>query len=125
MQRDAVLPELNRHTGQGAQISPLPPVEIAAPKIRLEPSKYDESNVPKPSSPRVTIETVEEGMFIAIRFSGNWSESHFEKYDKILNDYIIEKGYKKLSDKYMLRYNPPITPALFRKNEIMYRIEKE
>ena len=42
MQRDVVLPELTMHTGQGAQISPLPPVEMAAPKIRLEPSKYDE-----------------------------------------------------------------------------------
>jgi hypothetical protein len=42
MQRDVVLPELTKHTGQGAQISPLPPVEMAAPKIRLEPSKYDE-----------------------------------------------------------------------------------
>ena len=88
------------------------------------PSKYDESNVPKPKSSNVTIENIQEGIFITIRFSGNWKQERFEKYDKILQDYIKENNLKILSHRYILRYNPPMTPAFLRRNEIMYRINK-
>ena len=89
------------------------------------PSKYNEENVPKPSSPKVTIEKVEEGLFVAIRFSGNWSQARYLKFDAILNDYIVSNNLEKCSDRYILRYNPPITPGPFRRNEIMYRIKEK
>ena len=86
------------------------------------PSKF-KSDAPKPSNSNVTIETIDYGQFIVIKFKGSWTEEHFNEVDQQLLDFVKESKYEIISQRYILRYQPPFIPSVFRRNEIMYRIK--
>ena len=86
------------------------------------PSKYDKTNVPKPTGGRVFLEENETSLYLVIRFRGNWSPSNYEKHDRILRDFIAERGYQTTSSRLVFRYQPPMVPGVFRRNEIAYRV---
>lgn len=86
------------------------------------PSKFSK-NAPKPSNDRVTLSEIKEGIYIAIRFSGNWKKERFEKEDQKLKEFIDSKNYKIVSERFLLRYQPPFIPGFLKRNEVMYRIE--
>jgi hypothetical protein len=88
------------------------------------PSKF-ENQPPKPSNKNVTITEIKDGTFLIMKFSGKWTKSNFDKYDSILLEYIKSNNYSILSQRYILRYQPPFIPAFFRRNEIMYRVVEE
>ena len=88
----------------------------------LVPEKFG-STPPKPKGNLVTIETMNEGHYIVITFSGSWSEKHFSKMDNRLLDFAEEKGYVIESQRLILRYQPPFIPGFLRKNEIMYKVK--
>ncbi len=90
----------------------------------LVPEKYG-ANPPKPKGNLVSIETMNEGLYMVVKFSGKWSEAHFEKMDKKLLNMIGDEKYTIVSNKMILRYNPPFIPGFLRRNEIMYRVKKQ
>ncbi len=87
------------------------------------PSKFSD-NAPAPSNKNVQITKIEKGLFLSIRFRGKWTTSNFDKYDSILKSFIDSNNYKSLSSRYILRYQPPFVPSVFRRNEIIYRVEE-
>jgi hypothetical protein len=89
----------------------------------LVPEKYG-STPPKPKGDLVTIETMNQGCYIVIQFSGSWSERHFGKMDARLLEFIEEKGFIIESKRLILRYQPPFIPGFLRKNEIMYKVHQ-
>jgi hypothetical protein len=88
------------------------------------PSKYSENEIPDPNHGNITIEKVQEGYFLSISFKGRWTMQNFEKHNQVLIEYINNQGHEIISDKYILRYQPPMMPGFLRRNEIMYRIKK-
>lgn len=88
------------------------------------PSKYNKENVPKPASNNVFIKEMEKSIYAVIKFKGAWTESNFEKQEEELVRYINNNGYKIISERYLLRYQPPFVPGIFRKNEIAFKVEK-
>ena len=88
------------------------------------PQKYH-GNIPEPSSKDVFIEKVEKGKFIAIRFNGSWTPENYDKHDETLLEYIKSNNIEVASKRYIFRYQGPFIPGIFRRNEIVYRIESK
>ena len=86
------------------------------------PSKFS-NKAPNPTNSNVRINEITNGKFIVIKFSGSWTESNFDKFDSILAEHIKNSNFKIVSERYILRYQPPFVPSVFRRNEIMYRVE--
>ncbi|MBN2504234.1 MAG: heme-binding protein [Bacilli bacterium] len=87
------------------------------------PSKYDKTSIPQPKGSDVFIAEMEASIYAVIKFRGRWTDENFQKHDKILKDYLKEKGDEILSHRLILRYQPPIVPSIFRRNEIAYQIK--
>jgi hypothetical protein len=87
------------------------------------PSKYDQSSVPKPTKDEVFINKFEKSVYAVIRFNGNWTDENFNKNDKSLRKYLEENNYDIVSNRLVLRYQPPFIPGMFRRNEIAYQVK--
>lgn len=86
------------------------------------PSKYDKSSVPEPTG-NVFIKDHEKGLYAVIRFRGRWSEENYASYDQELLQFIKEQDYEIVSPRMVFRYQPPMIPGVFRRNEIAYQIK--
>jgi len=86
------------------------------------PAKFS-PNIPVPSNSNVFIEEIKDGYFISLKFSGSWTTKNFDKHDQLLLEYIAKNDIKVISKRYILRYQPPFVPSVFRRNEVLYRIE--
>jgi hypothetical protein len=86
------------------------------------PSKYNKDSVPKPLEKEVFINELKKSLYGVIRFKGSWSDKNFDKYDRILIDYLLNNNYEILSARLILRYQPPFVPGVFRRNEIAYQV---
>ena len=87
------------------------------------PSKFSEESVPSPTNPEVEILTIKEGFFAVIRYSGRASDSNFDKHSKILEnklkmDNILINGLP-----IKATYNSPFTLPMFRRNEVMFKVD--
>lgn len=87
------------------------------------PAKY-KGNPPIPSSGDVQIKVLDEGQYIVVRFKGGWNDKTFKKYNDLLLNKIYQEGLIKLSDAYILRYQPPFIPNFLKRNEIMYQVKE-
>lgn len=89
------------------------------------PSKYSKQNVPKPNGESVFIDEVHESLYAVVKFRGDWSESNYQKHEKLLLEFIQEQEYDVVSKRFVFRYQPPIVPGVFRRNEIAYQVNKK
>ena len=81
-----------------------------------------ESDLPIPNSSNVSIEQINMGKIISIRF-GMWAtDERVEKYKKRLDRYIEENNISIKSPLMVAQYNSPWTMPPFRRNELMYEI---
>lgn len=87
------------------------------------PKKFSKSTAPKPSSGNVFINEINKAYYAVIRFRGSWRKNNLDKYDALLKKYLVDKGIRRLGNQLFFRYQPPFVPGLFRRNEILYRIE--
>lgn len=78
---------------------------------------------PKPNNPHLSIKAFESGTFAVIRYGGLPSRNKEKQNLKLLEAWIAVKGYKKRSNAMLAFYNAPFTPPVFRRNEIMVRVE--
>lgn len=87
------------------------------------PSKYNQASVPKPIKDQVFINKFDKSVYAVIRFRGSWTDDNFDKYDNLLKKYILDNNYQTVSNRLVLRYQPPFIPGVFRRNEIAYQIK--
>jgi DNA gyrase inhibitor GyrI len=88
------------------------------------PSKYSLDNVPVPTSSTVDIREVNHGLTAVIRYRGNWSQDRYEeKLDLLIAALASDGQYQPAGKPFFARYNPPMIPGLFRRNEILLPIE--
>ncbi|MFO8069561.1 MAG: heme-binding protein [Alkalibacterium sp.] len=85
------------------------------------PEKYREQ-IPEPNNPNLKVKKFDEGLFGAIQYSGFSNKSKELKMKNKLEEWIQEKGYQEQSNYMLASYNAPLTPPMFRRNEIWVRI---
>lgn len=83
-------------------------------------SKFAEA--PKPSDPRVVIETKEGGLFAVMRFRGRAGGVDVQGRTEDLKAELKEADYVMDGRPFLMRYNSPFTPGFMRHNEVAVRV---
>jgi hypothetical protein len=86
------------------------------------PSEFSTEKTPLPIDSRVKIEEVPSRLVAVLRFSGSWSEVHFEEKTKELMQVLAKANVKTVGSIFTMLYNPPFTPSFLRRNEVAIEI---
>ena len=86
------------------------------------PSKFDKNNVPNPSRSDVEIVNIEGGYYAVIRYSGRTSDKNFIKHKEILENELKIVNISIVSPAIKATYNSPFTLPMFRRNEVMFKV---
>ena len=87
------------------------------------PSEFDLETTPLPIDGRVKIEELPSRIVAVLRFSGSWSEAHFEEKTKELLQELANAKVKTSGSVFTMLYNPPFTPSFLRRNEVAIEIK--
>lgn len=87
------------------------------------PGKFGDK-IPKPNSSSLNIRKFDMGTFAVIRYSGFSNESKEDDMKMKLSDWLASKGYGEQSNYMLAFYNAPFTPPMFRRNEILVRVNQ-
>ena len=88
------------------------------------PAELSLENTPLPVDNRVKIEEVPSRLVAVLRFSGSWSEDHFEEKTKELLQELANAKVKTTGNIFTMLYNPPFTPSFLRRNEVAIEVQK-
>jgi effector-binding domain-containing protein len=88
------------------------------------PAGYTVETTPEPTDNHVKISEVPSRLVATLRFSGSWSETHFEKEKRRLLDELSRAGIKTRGNVFTMLYNPPYMPGFLRRNEVAIEIEE-
>ena len=122
----------NRQKSDIAMTAPVVSEEIAmtAPVLSekgliafIMPEGYTIETTPEPLDDRVKIIEVPERVIAALRFSGRWSNSIFQRKTKELLAEIENAGLRVVGQVFSMRYNGPFTPWFLRRNEVAAEVE--
>lgn len=111
-------------SGDGTKIAMTTPVtqERVGDEYRVRfmmPSEYDVDSLPTPGDSRVVIEQVGAQRLAAIRYSGGWSRSGYERHLARLSDTLLEHDMTPTGEPIWARYDPPFKPWFLRRNEVL------
>jgi hypothetical protein len=122
----------NRQKSDIAMTAPVVSEEIAmtAPVLSekgsiafIMPDGFTLETTPEPLDDRVKTVELPERVVAALRFSGRWSNSLFQKKTEELLTEIEKAGLKVASQVFSMRYNGPFTPWFLRRNEVAAEVE--
>lgn len=88
----------------------------------IMPKAMTLQNLPTPNNPQVKLVPLKPASFAAIRFSGMAKEADIQRQTKLLQDYMAARSMKAAGPASLARYDPPWTPSMMRRNEIMIPI---
>jgi hypothetical protein len=91
--------------------------------VFIMPEGFTLETTPEPLDDRVKIVEVPERVVAALRFSGRWSNSTFNKKKEELLAEIEKAGLKVAGQVFSMRYNGPFTPWFLRRNELAVTID--
>lgn len=89
------------------------------------PSEFNMETTPLPLDSRVKIEEVPSRIVAVLRFSGSWSEPHFEEKTKELLQELANARLVTVGPVFSMLYNPPFTPSFLRRNEVAIEVSNE
>lgn len=89
----------------------------------MMPSEFTMETLPVPNDARVKLTEVPARTMAAVSFSGRWTDENFREYTEALRTWVSTQGLKVVGDPVIARYNPPIVPSFFRRNEILIPVE--
>jgi hypothetical protein len=87
------------------------------------PKEFNLETTPEPLDNRVKISEVPARFVAALRFSGSWSESHFNAKTRELLEELAKANVKTKGNVFTMLYNPPFTPWFLRRNEVAIEVE--
>lgn len=87
------------------------------------PSEYSMETLPKPNNTRVEIREIAPKNYAVIRFSGFTGEEKVAKKTQELLSWMKSEGLEPIGTPELARYNAPITPPFFRRNEVMVQYQ--
>lgn len=79
---------------------------------------------PRPSDPRVRVETRPACLVAALRFRGYWRADLVKKHERELLVALDSSDYRPVGEPFFARYNPPTTPGFMRRNEVLVEVER-
>jgi len=88
------------------------------------PSSFTRESLPAPVDPKVRILEIPPRQMAAIRYSGSWSEDHYEEHRQKLDGEITSRGYEKVGPWVFARYNSPWTLWFLRRNEVLVEVRR-
>lgn len=86
------------------------------------PPKWSLDELPKPNDPTVVIRLDDPKTVATARFSGNARNKDLSELSEKLMAYIAEQGYVARSEVTIAQYDPPWTPGLLRRNELIVEV---
>jgi hypothetical protein len=86
------------------------------------PSEYRLETTPEPTDDRVKVIEVLERLVAALRFSGRWTSSFFEKKTKELLEELSKSEIRTVGSVFNMLYNAPFTPSFMRRNEVAIEV---
>lgn len=87
------------------------------------PAQYSLETLPRPADPEVGLRQIPPARFAVVRFNGLADADLFEKNARLLHDWAIGQGLRPAGAPQLARYNPPWTPSILRRNEVLLPIE--
>ncbi|NNC88100.1 MAG: heme-binding protein [Akkermansiaceae bacterium] len=87
------------------------------------PAEVARAGAPAPDGKDVTLGKIKGGRIAAIRFKGHKSEEKRQAAVQALQAWITEKKWTPAGKPFFAYYNPPWTPGIFRRNEVLIRIK--
>lgn len=100
-------------------------IEMTAPVISREncmafvlPPKFNFDTAPEPSDPKVILKRISARKMAVLRFRGYTGKNVIGKRTKELFVILKTNGIKTAGNPFLMRYNPPFIPGIFRRNEI-------
>jgi len=91
----------------------------------IMPKNFSLETIPQPLDNRVKIEEIPERFVAALKFSGRWSNSTFNKKSQELVKELESTGAEIKGQVFSMRYNGPFTPWFLRRNEVAVEVEIE
>jgi len=86
------------------------------------PSEFKPEEIPVPLHSSITLKKVVAGKFAALRYRGAWNNEVFQAKSKELLAAIKALKLKPIGEVSSAVYNPPFTPPLLRRNEVLVRV---
>ena len=87
------------------------------------PAKMNTGEVPKPSDGTVTVRQLAAGRFAVLHVSGGRNAVNEAQSLERLQTWMKSDGLKELSPPVYGYFDPPLTPAFLRRNEVTIRTE--
>ena len=89
------------------------------------PSEFKPESIPVPLHSSIKLRKVVAGTFAALRYRGSWNNEVFEEKTKELLDALKTLKMKPIGEVSSAVYNPPLTPPILRRNEVIVRVESK
>lgn len=87
------------------------------------PESVTKAGAPEPKADNVTLRQRPGGRFAVIRFSGVMNAKKAEEQEVKLRDWLQQRGLQAEEKAERAGYDPPFTPGLLRRNEVLIRLQ--
>ena len=87
------------------------------------PKKFSYKDIPKPENSEIKLNEIKGVKVVAVRFSGSWDDIEFKRQETLLRNWLEAEGYVNPLRLIYAFYNGPMTPSIFRRNEILIELE--
>lgn len=89
------------------------------------PAAYSSDDLPEPVDTEVQIREIPSRDIAVIRFRGTADEASVGEMTRRLMETLKENGIPVTGTPFLMRYNPPFIPGIFRRNEVGVAIQRE
>jgi len=103
-------------------VESIPAGENSYTVVFTMPPEWTLRELPEPNDPSVVLRAEEPKLVATARFSGSASERDVSELSKELMEYIAEQGYVADSEVAIAQYDPPWTPSVMRRNEMLVEL---
>ena len=86
------------------------------------PSKFTLENAPQPTNERVNLVMIKKDIYAVISYSGRLTNQNYSKNYKKLINHLTKDGLDFIEPAIKATFNGPFTLPIFRRNEIMIKI---
>lgn len=87
------------------------------------PEKYTMETAPEPKDERVKLVTIPPETVAVYRTSGVITDQRHRQEVEVLEEFLSNTGWEPAGEPYLLRYDPPFTPPMFRRNETVIPVK--
>ena len=92
-------------------------------KVRfMMPRRFTLETLPTARDERIRFFYTKEERFVALRFSGDWSEANLVRHRSQLEQYATEHRLNSLGSPVYAFYNAPFVPPPLRRNEVLLKL---